>query len=165
MSNHLKEFEFKSPPKSITYLEGEPLKLSEKFDFFHNKTKLRKLLTQLQNLFKSYIKNPLLASGIRDSYLTEKYSEEYLIVLFTIPEIIKNSNEILASYSDIEFAQGNFFLITTPDYMMLLAKDMKGINSGIEIMEEILDQVLEEYFNKKNFEDFIKIRQFKLSNF
>ena len=165
MANNIKEFKFKSPPKSITYLEGEPLKLTETFDFFHNKSKLRKSLNQLQYLFKSFIKNPLLASGIRDSYLTEEYTEEYLIVLFTTPEIIKNSNEILASYSDIEFTQGNFFLITTSDYMMLLAKDMNGINSGIEIMKEILNQVLEDYFNKKEFEDYIKIRQFKLSNF
>ena len=165
MPNHLKEFIFKNPPKSITYIEGEPLKLTEKFVFFHNKTKIRKNLTQLQNLFKSYMKNPLLASGIRDSYLVEEYTEEYLIVLFTTPEIIKNSNEILASYSDIEFTQGNFFLITTPDYMMLLAEDMNGINPGVEIMKEILNQVLEDYFNKKKFEDYIKIRQFKLSNF
>ena len=165
MPNHLKEFIFKNPPKSITYMDGELLKLTEKFAFFHNKTKIRKNLTQLQNLFKSYMKNPLLASGIRDSYLTEEYTEEYLIVLFTTPEIIKQSNEILALYSDIEFTQGNFFLISTPDYMMLLAKDMNGINSGVEIMEEILNQVLEDYFNKKKFEDYIKIRQFKLSNF
>ena len=165
MPNHLKEFIFKNPPKSITYIDGEPLKLTEKFNFFHNKTKLRKNLTQLQLLFKSYMKNPLLASGIRDSYLTEAYTEEYLFVLFTTPEIIKNSNEILALYSGIEFTQGNFFLITTPDYMMLLAKDMNGINSGVEIMDEILNQVLEDYFNKKKFEDYIKIRQLKLSNF
>jgi len=165
MPNHLKKFIFKNPLKSITYIDGEPLKLTEKFAFFHNKTKIRKNLTQLQNLFKSYIKSPLLASGIRDSYLTEEYTEEYLIVLFTTPEIIKNSNEILASCSDIEFTQGNFFLISTPDYMMLLAKNMNGMNSGVEIMEEILNQVLEDYFNKKKFEDYIKIRQFKLSNF
>ena len=165
MSNHLEKFKFKSPPRSITYLEGEPLKLTEEFNFFHNKNKLRKNLNQLQYLFKSYIKNPLLASGIRDSYLTEKYTEEYLIVLFTTPEIVRESNEILASCSDIEFTQSNFFLITTSNYMMLLAKDMDGINSGIEIMEEILNQVLEDYFNKKKFEDYIKIRQLKLSNF
>lgn len=165
MPNHLKEFIFKNPPKSITYIEGEPLKLTEKFNFFHNKTKLRKNLTPLQLLFKSYMKNPLLASGIRDSYLTEEYTEKFLFVLFTTPEIIKNSNEILVSYSDIEFTQGNFFLITTPDYMMLLAEDMNGINPGVEIMKEILNQVLEDYFNKKKFEDYIKIRQFKLSNF
>jgi len=165
MSNHLEKFKFKSPPRSITYLEGEPLKLTEEFNFFHNKNKLRKNLNQLQYLFKSYIKNPLLASGIRDSYLTEKYTEEYLIVLFTTPEIVRESNEILASCSDIEFTQSNFFLITTSNYMMLIAKDMDGINSGIEIMEEILNQVLEDYFNKKNFEVHIKIRQFKLSNF
>ena len=165
MLNHLKEFMLKNPPKNIAYIGGEPLKLTEKFDFFHNKTKVRKNLTQLQHLFKSYIKNPLLASGIRDIYLTEEYTEKYLIVLFTTPEIVKESNEILASYSDIEFTQGNFVLVATQDYLMLLTEDMEGINSGVEIMEEILHQVLEDYFSKKNFEDFIRIRQFRLSNF
>ncbi len=165
MSNYLKEFEFKSSPKSLTYLDGEPLKLTEKFDFFHNKNKLRKGLNQLQYLFKSYINNPLLASGIRDSYLSEEYTEKYLIVLFTTPEIVQNSNEILTIYSDIKFSQGNFVLVSTQDYILLLAEDMEGINLGVEILEEILNQVLEDYFNKKNFEDFIKIRQFRLSNF
>jgi hypothetical protein len=165
MSNYLKEFVFKRPPESLTYLEGEPLKLTEEFDFFHNKSKIRKSLNQLQYLFKSYLKNPLLASGIRDSYLSEEYTEEYLMIIFTTPEIIKKANDILVSYSDIKFSQGNFILIITADYLLLLTKDMDGLNSGVEIMEEILNQVLEEYFNRKNFEDHIKIRQLKLSNF
>jgi hypothetical protein len=164
MSNNLIEFTFKSPPKLFTYMEGEPLKLTEHFVFFHNKSKIRKSLNQLQYLFKSYTKTPLLASGIRDSYLTEKYTEEYMIILFTTPEVVKNTNDILALYSDVKFTTESFFLITTQEYMLLIAKNIKAINSGVEYMEEVLNQVLENYFNEKDFEDYIKIRQFKLSN-
>ena len=53
MSNYLIDFKFKSTPKSLTYIEGEPLKLSEKFGFFHNKSKIRKSLNQLQYLFNA----------------------------------------------------------------------------------------------------------------
>jgi hypothetical protein len=165
MSNYITEFKFKSSPENITYIEGEPLNLSERFDFFHNKSKIRKALNLLQYLFKSYIKTPLLASGIRDSYLSEDYGEQYLIVLFTTPEIIKGANNIIAKHSDTEFTTGKFYLITTQDYMLLLAKDMEAVNSGVEYMEEILKQILEDYFTKKEFDDFIKVRQFSLSNF
>lgn len=164
MSNHQKEFKFANPPKSISYLEGEPLKLTEQFDFFHNKSKIRKSLNKLQYLFKSYTKTPLLASGIRDSYLTEEFTDEYLIILFTTPEIVKDTNSILTKYSDIKISKENFLLITTQEYMLLLAKNIDAINSGVDYIEEILKQVLEDYFGKKEFEDFIKIRQFSLSN-
>jgi hypothetical protein len=156
---------FENPPKSISYLKGEPLKLTENFDFFHNKSKIRKSLNQLQYLFKSYTKTPLLASGIRDTYLSEEFTEEYLIVLFTTPDVIKKANDILTLYSDIEFTEEDFFLITTQEYILLLTKDITALNVGVSYLEEILSQVLEEYFNKKEFEDFIKVSQFKLSNF
>jgi len=164
MSNYITEFRFKSSPKNITYIEGQPLNLSERFDFFHNKSKIRKMLNLLQYLFKSYIKTPLLASGIRDTYLKEEYGEDYLIILFTTSDIIKQANAIIDLYTDIEFTKGKFFLITTQDYMLLLAKDTDAINSGVEYMEEILKQVLDDYFNKKDFDEFIKVRQFSLSN-
>lgn len=165
MSNNLIEFTFKSPPKMFTYIEGEPLKITEYYDFFHNKSKIRKSLIQLQYLFKSYTKTPLLASGIRDTYLKEEYSEDYLMILFTTPDIIKDANKIIEIYSNFEFTIGKFLLITTQDYLLLLAKDIGAINSGVEYMEEILKQILEDYFAKKDFEDFIKVRQFSLSNF
>ncbi|MBY8990030.1 MAG: hypothetical protein KGD58_04675 [Candidatus Lokiarchaeota archaeon] len=165
MSNNLIEFTFKSPPKMFTYIEGEPLKITEYYDFFHNKSKIRKSLIQLQYLFKSYTKTPLLASGIRDTYLKEEYSEHYLMILFTTPDIIKDANKIIEIYSNFEFTIGKFLLITTQDYLLLLAKDIGAINSGVEYMEEILKQILEDYFAKKDFEDFIKVRQFSLSNF
>lgn len=165
MSKYITEFTFKTPPKSLIYIEGEPLKLTERFDFFHNKSKIRKALNLLQYLFNSYIKTPLLASGIRDSYLTEEFTEEFLIVLFTTPEIIKKANDIIEKYSNIEITEGKFYLVSTQDYMLLLSKDIEAINTGIEYMEETFRQILEDYFTKKNFEEFIKVRQFSLSNF
>jgi hypothetical protein len=46
--------------------------------------------------------------------------------------------------------------------MLLLTKDMDGLHAGTNIMEEIFTQVLEDYFSRKNFDDFIKIPQFKI---
>ena len=132
--------------------------------FFHNKSKVRKDLTPLQHLFKSYTPTPLLAYGIRDSFLKKELTEQYLIVLFTTPEIIKDTNKIISGYTNIEINQGCFYLETNPEYMLLLAKDMEGLHSGTAIMEDILTQVLEDYFSKKNFEEFIKIPQFKINS-
>lgn len=164
MSSHLKEFKFNKPPKNIIYLDDEPLKLTEEFTFFHNKSKLRKALTPVQYTFKSYLKNPLLATGIRDSYLNEEFTEEYLIVLFTTSNIVKEINKILEKHSEVQLNKGCFYLATSSSYMILLAKDMDGFKSGINIMEEILTQVLQDYFNKKIFEDYIKVQPFQLSN-
>ena len=48
--------------------------------------------------------------------------------------------------------------------MLLITKDLDGLHLGTNVMEEILTQVLEDYFNKKNFDEFIKITQFKITN-
>ena len=164
MTDYIKKFEFKESPKEITYLEGVPLELNEDFVFFHNKTKVRKDLTSLQYLFKSYTQNPLLALGIRDSYLEEELTDKYLMVIFTTSEIIKDTNKIISGYTDIEINKGCFYLETNSDYMLLLAKDLEGLHSGTSIMEEILTQVLEDYFTKKNFDEFIKIAQLKINS-
>lgn len=164
MTDYIKKFEFKENLKEITYIEESPLELNEDFVFFHNKSKVRKDLTPLQHLFKSYTTNPLLALGIQDSLLKKELTEKYLIVLFTTSEIIKDANKIISGYFDIEINQGCFYLETTSDYMLLLTKDLDGLHSGTNIMEEILTQVLEDYFSKKNFDDFIKITQFKITN-
>ena len=129
MSNYLKEFTFERPPKKITYFDTEPLSINSEFTFFHNKTKFRKELTRLQNLFKSYTKSPLMASAIRDTYLKEEYTEKYLIVLFTTPDNIEETNRIIEIHTDIEFNPGCFFLETTSKYMLLLARDMGGLTS------------------------------------
>lgn len=164
MSDYIKEFEFKETPKYLTYLEAKPLELNSDYIFFHNKNKFRKDLNRLQYTFKSYTNNPLMAVGIRDSYLKAEYSDDYLIVVFTTYSIIKNCNEIIEEKIGIKIEPNCFFLETTSEYMLLLAKDMKGLNLGIDIMEEILTQVMDNYLEKKNYDNYMKIRPFKLSN-
>ncbi|MHA1932724.1 MAG: hypothetical protein ACW96X_09310 [Promethearchaeota archaeon] len=164
MTDYIKKFEFKESPKEITYIEEKPLELNEDFVFFHNKNKVRKDLTPLQHLFKNYTQNPLLALGIRDSYLEEELTDKYLFIIFTTSKIIKDTNNIISGYTDNVINQGCFYLETNSDYMLLLTKDMDGLHSGTNIMEEILTQVLEDYFTRKNFEDFIKISQFKMNS-
>ena len=164
MTDYINKFEFKETLKEITYIEEKPLELNEDFVFFHNKSKVRKDLTPIQHLFKSYTKNPLLALGIRDSYLKEELTERYLIVLFTTSEIIKETNKIISGYADIEINQGCFYLEANSEYLLLLAKDLDGLHAGTNIMEEIFTQVLEDYFNRKNFEEFIMIPQLKINS-
>ncbi len=84
MSKNLKEYVFKVKPTEIMYQDKEPLELNKNFIFFHNKIKFRKEITQLQNIFKEHTKTALPASGIRDSYLKEEYSEPFYIIIFTI---------------------------------------------------------------------------------
>ncbi|MHA2430010.1 MAG: hypothetical protein ACXACC_03140 [Promethearchaeota archaeon] len=109
MYEYLNEFEFKETPKEISYREGEPLILSNEFSFFHNKNKFRKDLNRLQYIFKNYTKDSLVAAGIRDTYLKEEYTEDFLIVLFTTNEIVKNANEIIEKYINKKFNSGCFY--------------------------------------------------------
>ncbi len=164
MSNFLKEFTFEKPPENITYFDKEPLKLTNEFVFFHNKNKFRKDITRLQYLFKSYTRAPLSAAGIRDSYLKQEISEKYLIVLFTTSDIVKKTDDIIKNYSDLELGSGYFHIEATSNYLLLLTKDMDGLRSGINMMEEILKEILEDYFNQQKFDEYIKIRPFKLKN-
>ncbi|MFX1323404.1 MAG: hypothetical protein ACFE8N_00495 [Promethearchaeota archaeon] len=160
MSNYLKEYILKKPLKKIKYLEGEPLKLTEELTFFHNKSKLRKELSRLQYLFKSYTNNPLLALGIRDSYLNEEYTDKYLILLFTTKQILEKTNQIIEQHLDLEIGDKCYYIKSNTDYLLLLTRDLSGYNEGIDIIEEILKQSLEHYFETKEFEDFIKIPPF-----
>ncbi len=164
MSDYIKEFEFEKEPKEITYIEGEPLKLNKEFVFFHNKNLFRKELTRLQYLFKSYTNIPLIASGIRDSYLKDEFSQKNLIVIFTTNEVIKETNQIIKNNSNVEINSNCFFLEATSTYMLLLAKDLKGLILGLDTMELVIKQVMDEYFNQKKFDEYIKIRPFKLYN-
>jgi len=161
MSTFLTEFKFEKSSPKITYLDEEPLKLTNEFFFFHNKSKFRKELNQLQYLIKSYTKIAFHAAGIRDSYLKEEYSERFLIVLLTTSETIKKSNEFLKLHSDLELNSGCFYLQTTSEFMLLLSKDMEGLVKGVETVETILKQVLEDYMNQKRFDDYIKICAFE----
>ncbi len=164
MSKNIKKYVFKSKPKEITYIDGEPLKLSKDFSFFHNKIKFRKELTRLQNLFKDLAKIALQASGIRDSYLKEEYSENFLLVIFTTSQIIRQADLILEPHKNLELSPGCFYLESNSESMLLLAKDMEGLSFGVDTMEEIFSQTFEIYFEQKNFDEYLKIRPFKLLN-
>ena len=164
MSEYVKEYTFENPPKEILYIDGEPLKLSNDFYFFHNKNKFRKDLNSLQFLFRDYVKTPLVAAGIRDTYLKEKYSENNLIVLFTTMETHKRANEIIEPHLDKASGSEEYYLETTSEYMLLIAKDMEGLRLGIKLMEEIFKLTFEDYVNQQKFDDYIKIRQFKIRN-
>ncbi|NHJ22218.1 MAG: hypothetical protein EAX91_14830 [Candidatus Lokiarchaeota archaeon] len=162
MSKNIQDYEFRTNPKEITYLDGEPLKLDKTFSFFHNKIKFRKELTRLQLIFQDYTNISLLAPGIRDSYLTEEYSEKNLIVIFTTNKGIRNANQILDPYKDSTLGPGCFLLESKLNYMLLLAKDMEGLILGIDTMEDIFTQTFNQYFKQKNLDDYITIKPFKL---
>lgn len=162
MSDFLKEFKFEKKTLKITYFDEEPLQLTNEFIFFHNKSKFRKELTQLQYLFKSYTKTTLHAAGIRDSYIEKAYTDEYLIILFTTNDIVKKTNHIIKNLYNLEISSGCFYLETTSSYMLLLTKDMDGLILGIGTMEEILKQIMENYLNQKKFDEYLKVRPFQL---
>ncbi|MFX0137681.1 MAG: hypothetical protein ACFFDN_28840 [Candidatus Hodarchaeota archaeon] len=162
MSAFLKEFKFDRSPLKIKYFDKETLKLNNEFIFFHNKSKFRKELLRLQYLIKSYTKSPLQASGIRDSFLKEVYSEKYFILLFTTADISNNTNQIIDKHSELEINQSCFYLEADTDYMLLLARDMDGLKLGINTMETILKQILEDYMEYKRFDEYIQICPFEL---
>jgi len=164
MSINLREYVFKLKPTEITYLDKDPLKLNKDFIFFHNKIKFRKEITRLQNLFKDYTKIALPASGIRDSYLKEEFSESYYIIVFTTHEVVRTANEIIEPHSQIDLKTGCYYLESTSEYILLLAKDLGGVKSGVITMEDIFHQTFEDYYAQKNTDDFVKIRSFKLFN-
>ena len=166
VSDYIKEYEFKHTPKEIKYYDNDPLKLSNEFSFYHNKSRFRKELNRLQYIFRDYLNTSLIAAGIRDSYLKEEYTENYFIVLFTTSKNVKDTNQIIETHSKIEIPSGCFFLKSSSKYLLLLTKDMDGLNSGIDTLEEIFTQTFEDYFNRKkiNEHEHIKIRPFKMTS-
>lgn len=164
MSKFLEKYEFSKKPKKLNYKDEEPLRLNNEFNFFHNKNKFRKELNRLQYLFKNYTGNTLVASGIRDSYLKEEYTEKYLLILFTTNEIVKNTNDIMEKHSDLNLLNGCFYIESSSDYILLLSQDMDGLTAGVDTLEEILSQTFEDYIQQKEFNDYVKIRSFELFN-
>lgn len=162
MSKYLEQYEFEKSPKHIEYKEGEPLKLHKEFGFYHNKNTFRKHLTDLQNLTKDYLKVALMAPGIRDTFLKDEYFEEYLLVVFTDVKTYKKVNQFIAEIEEEPIEKGCFRIESKEEYMLLLAKDMEGIEKGINSMKTILEQTLKDYFEQKEFDDYIKIQQFSL---
>ncbi len=165
MINYLKEFELNKDSIKIMYKEGEPLELNNKFNFFHNKNKFRKELNKLQYLFRNYTGNSLVASGIRDSYLKEEISENFLIILFTTNDTVKKANEIIEPKKNFAPEKGNYYLESTKKYILLLSRDMTGLTAGINTFESILTQVFEHYVKVNNLEEFVKIRPFEIYNY
>jgi hypothetical protein len=163
LSEFVEKYAFEKDPDHIEYLEGEPLKLTKEFRFYHNKVKFRKELNSLQKLFQNYTKHPLIAAGIRGSYLKEEYFEKYLIVLFVTPDKIKNATEIVDGILEgKDIKEECFKMKNTTECLALIAKDIEGIKLGIDYMEGILKQTLEHYLQMKDFDKFIKIKPFEL---
>ncbi len=161
MSRYLEKYKFEKSPKQITYFDEEPLKLSQEFQFFHNKNKFRKYINEVQYLFKEYVNFALHAAGIRDTYLKEEYTENNLVLIFTTPEVIHNANQIFETHNKI-VEKGYFYIRSTSEYTFLKAIDMNGMKAGLEILYDLLKQTLDDYFNQKQFDDYIKIRPFEI---
>lgn len=147
-------------PIELNYVDGDPLNLNNQFNFFHNKNKFRKDLNRLQYIFKEFTGNSLVASGIRDTYINKEFTENHLLVLFTDNKVVKTANNILQANLKRDITSGCYYLTATSEYLLLLAKDMKGLISGIDLMEELFVQVFEHYMKQKKFDEFVKIRQF-----
>ena len=164
MSKFLEKYEFSNKPMKLNYKDEEPLRLNKEYNFFHNKNKFRKELNRLQYLFKDYTGNTLVASGIRDSYLNEQYTEKYLLILFTTNETVKKANDIIEKHSDLTLTNGCFYIESNSDYILLLSLDMEGLTAGVDTLEEIFSQTFEDYIQQKVFDDYVKIRSFELFN-
>ncbi|MFX0070025.1 MAG: hypothetical protein ACFFAO_02955 [Candidatus Hermodarchaeota archaeon] len=161
MSKYIDKYDFEEPPKELKYFDGEPLKLNNDFGFYHNKNKFRKNLNDLQYLFKEKVNFALLAPGIRDTYLKEEYSETSLIVIFTDTKTIRRANEIFEGCNR-SIEQNCFYIKCSSEYIILFAKKMDSLKKGIDTMYNILKQTLEDYFEQKIFDDYIKIRPFEI---
>ncbi|MBY9017819.1 MAG: hypothetical protein KGD66_03205 [Candidatus Lokiarchaeota archaeon] len=162
MTNYLKEFELNIDSAKISYNEGEPLKLNNDYAFFHNKNKFRKELNKLQYLFKNYTGDSLVASGIRDTYLKEEISEDFLIVFFTTNDTVKNADEIIEPKINLAFETGDYYLKSSTNYILLMSKDMAGLIAGINTLESVFTQVFEHYLKINDPEDYVKIRPFEI---
>ena len=71
---------------------------------------------------------------------------------------------MIEPYKDTNIKPGCFYLESTPNYLLLLAKNMEGLTSGIATLEDIFTQTFEIYFKQNNRDDYIKIKPFKLFN-
>lgn len=160
MSSYLSKFSFTKKLEELDYIDGEPLKLNNEFNFFHNKNKFRKELNRLQYVFKKFTGKSLVASGIRDTYIKEEYTEKNLLVIFTNNVIIKKTNSILDANLKNDVKPGCFLMKGSSEFLLLIAKDMEGLLLGIDFMEELLTQVFEHYVEQKKTDEFVKIRQF-----
>ena len=77
---------------------------------------------------------------------------------------MKETNQVIEAHSDVEIHSNCFYLESSTKYMLLLAKDMDGLISGIDTMEEIFTQTFEDYFSRKKFDEYIKVCPFKMTS-
>ena len=156
------QFSFKTEPKELSYSKKSPMKLDQSLFFFHNKNHFRPLLNDLQYLFKSAVGVALHAAGIRDTYLKEEYSENNLVVILSNHEISKKSNQIIEKNLSVNIEKGCYFIEIDSEYILLIAKDIEGLKVGIKTFESVLQQTFDNYFEQKNFDDYIKVPTMKL---
>ena len=119
------------------------------------------LVADKNYISREYVNLALHASGIRDTYLREEYTKNNLLLIFTTPEVIHKADQIFETHNKI-VENGCFYIRSTSEYTFLKATDMKGMKAGIEIFYDLLKQTLDDYFNQKKFDDFIKIRPFEI---
>jgi len=75
--------------------------------------------------------------------------------------VIHKADQIFETHNKI-VENGCFYIRSTSEYTFLKATDMKGMKAGIEIFYDLLKQTLDDYFNQKKFDDYIKIRPFEI---
>lgn len=150
-------YEFPTKPQIIEYYEDEPLKLHKNLNLFHNKVKLRKFITSLQNLFKDRVGIPLDAPAIRDTYLKKEYSDKYLILLCSELEIEKELNTIIDKYEKNQLKSSGYEIEVTKDFILLKAIDLMGFEIGINSLKSIFEQAFSKYFSENKFDKYIQI--------
>lgn len=155
-------FEFQTPPQKVEQHEGESFILHKGLNLFHNKMRIRKLITGLQNLFKDRVGIPLDAPAIRDTYFKEEYTNKGYVLLCSKLETEKTINSIYEKYNDINLNEAGYEIEITKDYLFLKAPREEGFEKGIETLTAIFNQTLDQYFKEKDFDKDIQIPSLKI---
>ncbi len=150
-------YEFQTQPQKVEYHEGESFKLHKDLNLFHNKMRIRKLITGVQNLFKERLGIPLDAPAIRDTYFKAEYTNKSFILLCSELDKERELNQIFEKYIVHNLNPGGFEIEVSNEYIFLRAPDESGFEKGIKILTSILNQTLNKYFKEKQFEEHIEI--------
>jgi hypothetical protein len=150
-------YKFPIKPKFVEYHENESFKLHKDLNLFHNKVRIRKPITNMQNLFKDRLGIPLDAPAIRDSYLMKEFSNKYLILLCSELEQEKKLNKIIEKYEKNQLKNNGYEIEITKDFILLKALNLKGFELGINTLTEIFEQTFSKYFEIKDYDQYIQI--------
>ncbi len=150
-------YEFPKKLKSLKYHENQSFALHKNLILLHNKSRIRKLITDLQIFFKERVGIPLDATAIRDNYLKKEYSDKYLILLCAELEKEKELDIIIEKYENIQLKSGTYEIEVTKEFTLLKAIDFKGFERGINTLKIILEQTFSNYFKENEFEKYIQI--------